>query len=56
MADPEAFLELDPNDLLVQLCQDLGLTPPQFQPPAPPVPAEPPAIPTAPPAVAANTS
>jgi hypothetical protein len=56
MADPEAFLELDPNDLLVQLCQDLGLTPPQFQPPAPPVPAEPPAIPTDPPAVAANSS
>jgi hypothetical protein len=39
MADPEAFLALDPCDLLVRLCQELGLTPPEFSPPAPPVPA-----------------
>lgn len=39
MADPEAFLALDPDALLVQLCNELGLTPPQFHPPAPPVPA-----------------
>jgi hypothetical protein len=41
MADPEAFLALDPCDLLVQLCKELGLRPPEFAPPAPPVPAEP---------------
>ncbi len=28
MADPDAFLALDPDDLLVQLCKELGLTPP----------------------------
>jgi hypothetical protein len=39
MADPEAFLQLDPDDLLVQLCKDLGVTPPEFRPPAPAVPA-----------------
>jgi hypothetical protein len=38
MADPEAFLRLDPDDLLVQLCKDLGVTPPEFHPPAPAVP------------------
>ena len=37
--DGEAFLALDPDALLVQLCRDLGLTPPQFHPPAPPAPA-----------------
>ena len=37
-ADPEAFLQRDPDTLLVDLCQELGLTPPQFHPPAPPVP------------------
>jgi hypothetical protein len=37
-ADPEAFLRLDPDDLLVQLCKDLGVTPPEFRPPAPAVP------------------
>ncbi len=44
MADPDAFLQLDPDDLLVELCKDLGLKPPEFHPPAPPVPA---ATPTA---------
>jgi hypothetical protein len=39
MADPQAFLALDPCDLIVQLCKELGLTPPEFSPPAPPVPA-----------------
>jgi hypothetical protein len=39
MADPGAFLSLDPDDLVVQLCKDLGVTPPQFHPPAPAVPA-----------------
>jgi hypothetical protein len=39
-ADPEAFLGLDPDILLVELCKELGLTPPEFYPPAPPVPAE----------------
>jgi hypothetical protein len=39
MEDPEAFLALDPCDLIVQLCKDLGLKPPEFQPPAPAVPA-----------------
>jgi hypothetical protein len=38
-ADPDAFLQLDPDALLVQLCQDLGLTPPEFHPPAPALPA-----------------
>ena len=38
MADPEAFLQRDPDDLLVELCQELGLTPPEFHPRAPPVP------------------
>jgi len=37
-ADPEAFLRLDPDTLLVELCKELGLTPPEFHPPAPPVP------------------
>ena len=36
MADPEAFLALDPDALLVELCKELGLTPPTFHPPAPP--------------------
>ena len=40
MADPDAFLALDPDELLVQLCRDLGVTPPTFHPPAPAVPAE----------------
>jgi hypothetical protein len=39
MADPDEFLELDPDEVLVQLCKDLGVTPPQFHPPAPVVPA-----------------
>jgi len=39
MADPEAFLELDPDTLLIQLCKDLAVTPPEFHPPAPAVPA-----------------
>jgi hypothetical protein len=39
MADPEAFLALDPCDLLLQLCKELGLRAPEFAPPAPPVPA-----------------
>jgi hypothetical protein len=38
MADPEAFLQRDPDDLLVELCQELGLTPPEFHPRAPAVP------------------
>jgi len=38
MGDPEAFLALDPNDLLVELCKDLGVTPPAFQLPAPAIP------------------
>ena len=41
MADPDAFLALDLDQLLVQLCQDLGVTPPRFHPPAPVVPREP---------------
>jgi len=36
--DPEAFLELDPDTLLVELCKELGLKPPEFHPPAPSVP------------------
>jgi len=43
IADPEAFLALDPDALLVQLCKDLGLKPPEFSPPAPAVPAATPA-------------
>jgi hypothetical protein len=39
MADPDAFLQRDPDTLLVELCKELGLTPPEFHPPAPPVPA-----------------
>ncbi|MFI4963884.1 MAG: hypothetical protein ACHP9T_00825 [Caulobacterales bacterium] len=39
MADPDAFLSLDPDEVLVRLCQDLGVAPPQFHPPAPAVPA-----------------
>jgi hypothetical protein len=39
MADPDAFLQRDPDTLLVELCKDLGLTPPEFHPPAPAVPA-----------------
>ena len=42
MADPDAFLALDPDALLVALSQELGLTPPTFHPPAPPVPPAPP--------------
>jgi hypothetical protein len=38
MADPDAFLARDPDDLLVELCKALGLTPPEFHPPAPAVP------------------
>ena len=38
-ADAEGFLALDADALLVQLCQDLGLTPPEFHPPAPAAPA-----------------
>src|SRR3954454_6674776 len=34
-ADADGFLALDPDDLLVQLCKDLGVTPPKFHPPAP---------------------
>jgi hypothetical protein len=40
MADPEAFLALDPEKLIVQLCKELGVKPPEFYPPAPAVPAE----------------
>jgi len=39
MADPEAFLALDPDALLVELCKDLGLEPPKFHPPAPMIPS-----------------
>ena len=39
MADPDAFLRLDPDQILVELCKDLGVTPPEFRPPAPAVPA-----------------
>jgi hypothetical protein len=39
MADPDAFLALDPDALLVQLCKDLGVTPPRFHLPAPALPA-----------------
>jgi hypothetical protein len=42
MADPDAFLGLDPDALLVELCKELGLAPPGFHPPAPPVPPAPP--------------
>ncbi len=42
MADPDAFLELDPDDLLVELSKELGLEPPEFHPRAPPVPPSPP--------------
>jgi hypothetical protein len=38
MAEPDAFLQLDPDALLVELCKDLGLEPPEFHPPAPLVP------------------
>jgi hypothetical protein len=37
MADPDAFLKLDPDTLLIELCKELGLAPPGFHPPAPPV-------------------
>ncbi len=33
--DIDAFLALDPDELLIQLCKDLGLKPPEFHPPAP---------------------
>jgi hypothetical protein len=46
MADPDAFLQLDPDALLVQLCRDLGVKPPEFHPPAPAIPA--PTVPAAP--------
>jgi hypothetical protein len=39
MDDPNAFLQLDPDTLLVELCKELGLKPPEFHPRAPPVPA-----------------
>jgi hypothetical protein len=39
MAEPEAFLALDPDDLLVDLCKELGVKPPEFRPRAPAVPA-----------------
>ena len=39
MADPDGFLGLEPTELMVQLCKDLGLAPPEFHPPAPAVPA-----------------
>jgi hypothetical protein len=42
MADPDAFLQLDPDTLLVELCKELGVAPPGFHPPAPPVPPAPP--------------
>jgi hypothetical protein len=38
IADPEAFLQRDPDTLLVELCKELGLSPPSLHPPAPPVP------------------
>ena len=38
MADPDGFLALDPNDLVVQLCKELGVTPPKFQMSAPALP------------------
>jgi hypothetical protein len=44
MADPDAFLQLDPDTLLVDLCKELGLAPPEFHPPAPPVPPASPQI------------
>ncbi|WP_394764428.1 hypothetical protein [Phenylobacterium sp.] len=47
MADPDAFLALDADTLVVQLCQELGLTPPKFHPPAPPVPPAAPRPPAA---------
>ena len=47
MADPDAFLQLDPDALLVELCKDLGVKPPEFHPPAPAVPAAPPRSATA---------
>jgi hypothetical protein len=47
MADPDAFLELDPDTLMVELCKELGLKPPEFHPRAPPVPPVPPAAPQA---------
>ena len=37
MADPDAFLALDPDEILVQLCKELGLEPPSFSPRAPTV-------------------
>jgi hypothetical protein len=43
-ADPEAFLALDADELLVQLCKDLGVTPPEFRPPAPAVPSTTPRV------------
>ena len=48
MADPDAFLRLDPDALLIALCKELGLAPPGFHPPAPPVsPAVSPGVPAA---------
>ena len=47
MADPNAFLALDPDVLAVELCKELGLTPPTFHPRAPPVPPASPEIPGA---------
>jgi len=43
MADPDAFLALDPDALLLELCKELGLKPPELHPRAPPVPAAMPA-------------
>lgn len=52
IADPDAFLARNPDDLLVELCKELGLAPPEFHPPAPAVPAIPPGGP--PPQAMAN--
>ncbi|HEY0436630.1 MAG TPA: hypothetical protein VGC92_08325, partial [Phenylobacterium sp.] len=37
MADPDAFLRSDPDTLLVELCGELGVKPPEFHPRAPAV-------------------
>ena len=47
MADPDAFLGLDPDALVGELCRELGLTPPTFHPLAPAVPPPSPAAPAA---------
>ena len=43
MAEPDAFLALDPDHLLIELCKELGLEPPGFSPRPPPVPTAVPA-------------